>query len=103
VINEQGTKRGPPPELNWKWPVTHSERIVELQELLTMDYYEKNHKNIQAAIEYHRGLSGGEFCSDGRVYFMDGRKLDDEEDPLAPYWVEVEYPSFPNIELYCAY
>ena len=92
-----------PPELDWKWPVTHSERIVELQELLTMDYWKRNHENIRAAIEYHRGLPGGEFCSNNRVYFMDGRKLDEEEDALPPFWIEVEYPSYPNMELYYAY
>jgi hypothetical protein len=65
-----------------------SERIVELQEPLTLDYYKKNHENIQAAIKYHRGFPGGEFCSDSRVYFMDWRKLE-EEDPLPPMWAEV--------------
>jgi hypothetical protein len=89
-MEENGKKRGPSPELNWKWPLTHSERIMELQELLTMDYYKRNHENIQAAIEYHRGFPAGEFCSDNRVYFMDGRKLDEEEDPLPPMWAEVK-------------
>ena len=69
--------------------MTNSERIVELQELLTMDYYKRNHENIQAAIEHLRGLPGDELRSDDWVYYMDGRKLDNEEVPLAPYWVEV--------------
>ena len=87
-----------PPEVNWKWPVTHSERIVELQELLTMDYWKKNHENIRAAIENHRGLPGGEFCSNDEVCFMGGRKLDEEEHAHPPFWVEVEHPSYPNMK-----
>jgi len=66
-MKEENRKAPGPPEVNWKWPVTHSERIVELQELLTTDYWKRNHENIRAAIEYHRGLPGGEFCSNDGV------------------------------------
>ena len=73
------------------------ERIVELQELLTMDYWRSNHENIRAAIEYHRGFPSGELCSKEWVSFCDGEMSDK---CLPPFWAEVKYPKLPKYEVH---
>jgi hypothetical protein len=89
---EEGERAPKPPdvEVHWKWPLTHSERIIELQELLTFEYWRPNHENIRAAIEYHRGFPGGELCSNEEVYFCDGKRSDTF---WPPFWTEVKYSS----------
>jgi hypothetical protein len=96
-MREYDAKAPKQPELQWKWPLTHSERIVELQELLTMEYWRSNHENIRAAIEYHRGFPSGELCSKEWVSFCDGEMSDK---CLPPFWAEVKYPMLPKYEVH---
>ena len=86
-MRESDAKAPKRPETRpWKWPLTHSERVVELEELLTMDYYKPNHENIRAAIEYHRGFPSNELCSAEFVNFCDGER---SEVQAPPCWPEV--------------
>jgi hypothetical protein len=91
--------RGEPPNFKWKWPLTHAERIVELQELLTTRYWALQYPNIQGAIDYHRGFPADELCSRERTCFTDG-KLVPREDIKFPFWMEVQPPSYLKIRSY---
>jgi hypothetical protein len=91
--------RGEPPDFKWKWPLTHAERIVELQELLTTRYWTLQYPNIQGAIDYHSGFPADELCSRERTHFTDG-KLVPREDIKFPFWMEVKPPSYLNIRSY---
>lgn len=86
----------PAPELHWKWPLTHSERIIELEDLLTRDYFKKNHENIRAAIDYHREFPADQLSSDELVDFMDGKKVDFAA-CYPPFWSEVKYSVYPKL------
>ncbi|KAK2739243.1 hypothetical protein FQN55_009523 [Onygenales sp. PD_40] len=80
-----------PPRFNW--PLTHAERIAELEEILANDdiptLYYKDSKNIKAAIEYHKGFKDqNELCEPSLLKFSDGKiDLENFSDPHA--WYEV--------------
>jgi hypothetical protein len=80
---------------DWQWPLTHSARIAELERVLTTEYGNYHRQNLQAAIEYHRGLPADELCSDDLVFFHDGKIVSVEECSL-PFWQEVKHPSYLN-------
>src|SRR6202000_2155729 len=76
------SKKWPQPPLpvtNWKWPVSHVERIQELEILLQEAFFEKQYANIRAAFEWHRTMPPDEQCSKESTYFRQGRKVDQKE------------------------
>ncbi|KAK2805254.1 hypothetical protein FQN50_006279 [Emmonsiellopsis sp. PD_5] len=84
------------PPLKSKWPLTHAERIAELEEILekdlpTLDY--KDDKNIKAAIEYHKGFKDqNELCEPTLLQFSDGKiDMEDSDDPHAWYEINIEF------------
>lgn len=58
-----------------KWPLTHSERVVELQNALQDPQQFRFHENIRAAIEYHQRFNQQELCSPQLIYFQNGRQV----------------------------
>ena len=82
---------------DWKWPLTHNERIAELEEILRDDHHEPSWENIRAAIEFHRKFDGEALCdAHPQVRFQNGQQLKDGEWPTLQsgqwqlnYWVEV--------------
>ena len=82
---------------DWKWPLTHNERIAELEEILRDDHHEPSWENIRAAIEFHRKFDGEAICdAHPQVRFQNGQQLKDGEWPTLQsgqwqlkYWVEV--------------
>jgi hypothetical protein len=87
----------PLPKLEWKWPLTHTERIEQLTSLLTMEQLEPTHNNIRAAIDYHRGFPADELCSTEEVNFSDGKRIDSLDEIKGSWWMEVmRAPFCPN-------
>ncbi|KAK2797709.1 hypothetical protein FQN51_008288 [Onygenales sp. PD_10] len=86
-------KSSPTDPPRFKWPLTHAERIAELEEILANDdiptLYYKDSKNIKAAIEYHKGFKDqNELCEPSLLKFSDGKiDLENFSDPHA--WYEV--------------
>jgi hypothetical protein len=78
----------PLPVLNWKWPVSHVERIQELELLLQEPSFEKQHANIRTAIEWHRTMPPDEHCSREYTYFCGGSKVDRKETRGLISWCE---------------
>ncbi len=82
---------------DWKWPLTHNERVAELEEILRDDHHEPSWENIRAAIEFHRKFDGEALCdAHPQVRFQNGQQLKDGEWPTLQsgqwqlkYWVEV--------------
>ena len=71
-----------------KWPLTHGERVVELQNVLQDPQKAIFHENIRAAIKYHPGFGQQELCSEQLIYFQNGRQVsEDERDGIC--WMEV--------------
>ncbi|KAJ9272035.1 hypothetical protein DTO212C5_1798 [Paecilomyces variotii] len=67
-----------PPDFPWdfepKWPLTHAERITELDELSR--YYDKTHHkdNIRAAKEYHARFPPTDLVPAQTIWFRDGKQ-----------------------------
>ena len=65
----------------WKWPVTHRERIAQLRSIISdADFRPKDEirrQNIEAAISYHQAFDLDDICDAAVVYFADGRRVDE--------------------------
>ncbi|KAN0067981.1 hypothetical protein V8E54_013909 [Elaphomyces granulatus] len=73
------------------WPLTHAERIRELESLLNDERFSSTVRNIRAAIRHHRSFDQNALCGDGPVYFQNGRVLERNEIvilPYEPFWME---------------
>lgn len=71
-----------------KWPLTHKERIDELQGYLEDASQFRYHLDISAAIDFHRAFNGDDLCTLEPVYFHQGRQVDaNERSGLC--WMEV--------------
>lgn len=73
----------------FKWPLTHGERVVELQDALQDPRFFRFHENIRAAIEYHQRFNQQELCSPQLIYFQNGRIVPENERGGAVCWMEV--------------
>jgi len=74
----------------WKWPLTHRERIEELEGVLRDESWEPNFENIKAAIEYHKGFDLDTICDRDDVFFQHGRRLESlHEMTIGACWAEV--------------
>lgn len=74
----------------WKWPLTHEERIKELEAVLLDERWERQVNDIKAAIEYHKEFDGNALCESDMINFHNGRRLEEGEYPPGqPGWVEV--------------
>ena len=60
-----------------KWPLSHSERISELEEQLPFYANTNQAKNIIAAIKYHSQYSGEDMVSSEIITFVDGKRIDE--------------------------
>lgn len=84
-----------PPDFPWefepKWPLTHAERITELDELSR--YYDKTHHkdNIRAAKEYHARFPPTDLVPAQTIWFRDGKQATKAEINLkgGVIWSEV--------------
>jgi hypothetical protein len=74
-----------------KWPVTHGERLAELNQLSS--HYEKTLQkdNIVAAKNWHAQFPPDEVVPNQVVWFQDGQKVDGSEIPEGEgmVWCEV--------------
>jgi hypothetical protein len=75
--------------LNWEWPLTHSERIAELQEALKDESFLLHKDNIQAAIAYHKELDPNALCDPKFVHFQNGQEVEEPDSGCLSYWAEV--------------
>lgn len=72
-----------PPSFPWnfeaKWPLTHAERIKELEEL--SKHYEKTaqKENIRAARLYHAQFPPDEVVPEKLIFFQDGKQVEETE------------------------
>lgn len=82
-------KELPPP----KWPVTHSERIHELEDHLPDPSLYLSQENILGAIRYHQSFDPNEWCSREPVYFQNG-KQNEAKEWCGLTWMEVSHFSF---------
>ena len=73
----------------FKWPLTHGERVVELQNALQDPRLFRFHENIRAAIEYHQRFNQQELCSPQSMYFQNGRQVPEDKRGDAICWLEV--------------
>lgn len=62
-----------------KWPLTHKERIDELQAYLEDPSQFRYYRDISAAIDFRRTFNGNDLCSLDPVYFHEGRQVDANE------------------------
>jgi hypothetical protein len=78
-------------EKAWKWPLTHAERILELERFVMTAHVDQR-ENIEAAIEYHRGFPASGLCSPVPVYFINGERveLNELKEWNAGTWFEVK-------------
>lgn len=82
------------PFSHWKWPLTHKERIEELEDILKDDRLDICYPNVKAAIRYHQGFDENAECDHTLVYFQDGRQLESHEflnRKGQSSWVEVRF------------
>jgi len=80
------------PFSHWKWPLTHKERIEELEAILKDDRLDICFPDVKAAIRYHQEFDENTECDHTLVYFQDGRQLESREflNPKGQSsWVEV--------------
>jgi hypothetical protein len=88
-INELMKPRHPLPwpVLKWKWPLTHPERISELEVLLNVRDFETQYENIRAAIARRCSFPVNETCSSDVTYFS-ARNIVAFKDLGFPCWAE---------------
>lgn len=94
---------GPPPfkplpgaHKKKKWPITHRERIQELEDYFPDPRFTYLAHNIRAAIEWHRSFDLDAYCSREKVWFVKGKLFDGEptwDDDGGDSWVEVLCPA----------
>jgi len=78
---------------NWKWPLTHKERIAELEPLLSDEHWEHNWVNINAAVEWHKEFPRDTLCEYTLVNFQHGRQVEDLSRLTdGTFWTEVDDP-----------
>jgi hypothetical protein len=78
------------PHLGGNWPLTHEERIKELEAILLDELWQVQLDDIKAAINYHKELDGKAICKWGSVSFYNGRRPEGGEYPPGqPTWIEV--------------
>jgi hypothetical protein len=58
-----------------KRPLTHAERILELERFVMTARVDQR-ENIEAAIECHRGFPASDLCSPVLVYFINGERVE---------------------------
>lgn len=81
-----------PPRPNWKWPISHADRIKELMVAKQEPHNAPHRENIEAAIQYHMAFSEQEqLCSSELVWFQGGRQVDApyQHGDQRPAWSEV--------------
>jgi hypothetical protein len=74
--------------VQWKWPLTHSERITELEDYIRDDTHQIHTANVHAAINYHKTFPPNDICSTAEVKFQKGL-LVEKLDLSGPAWFEV--------------
>ena len=83
-----------PPLPAWKWPLTHQERICELEAYIQDNEntpFKIRIENVKAAIEYHKTFPKDEYCSVAFTYFQSGEIRQKKDLTVAeePHWREV--------------
>jgi len=93
----------PPPFLplpECHWPITHAERIQDLESMLNDKRYSSTADSIRAALEYNKLFNQNALCEDEPVYFQNGRRLEkDEKLTDEPFWMEGVLRQLMNIPL----
>lgn len=94
--DEQQQQSVPFPAFIPKWPLTHSERIEELDRYLPFYQNSPQRHNIIALKEWHAQYPGDEIVSNETVWFERGKKVEPSEIVAGAFevWEEVSKKNF---------